>query len=198
MLFWPPKCHFRCPQNGQNLPISDQHKNHWNHLFHLGDYSTTHRKEIIVLMHLDTWIKVLNQICTPKKDFVNNAMFSSVSSSGLFPRGPLPLHPGPTDFWDWLRRRLWRLWCLSQSIKGRSYWHFQLSLLAFVNLFLFTLQGPASSPSDGLADLLKMGAGIAQGLMAIFNNKVNFLVSLLSDKVMVYTIHKQWWWTHQW
>ena len=28
-------------------------------------------------------------------------------------------------------------------------------------------------------------------LTAIFNNKVNFLVSLLSDKVMVYTIHKQ-------
>ena len=52
-------------------------------------------------------------------------------------------------------------------------------------------QGPASNPSDGLADLLKMGAGIAQGLMAIFTNKVNFLVSLLSDKVLVYTIHKQ-------
>merc|ERR1712012_1362212 len=46
-----------------------------------------------------------------------------------------------------------------------------------------SVKGPASSPSDGLADLLKMGAGIAQGLMAIFNNKVNFLVSLLSDKV---------------
>merc|ERR1712012_998670 len=45
-----------------------------------------------------------------------------------------------------------------------------------------SVKGPASSPSDGLADLLKMGAGIAQGLMAIFNNKVNFLVSLLSDK----------------
>ena len=67
-----------------------------------------------------------------------------------------------------------------------------ITLLALDNLFLFPLQGPASSPSDGLADLLKMGAGIAQGLMAIFNNKVNFLVSLLSDKVMVYTIHKQW------
>ena len=36
-----------------------------------------------------------------------------------------------------------------------------------------------------------MGAGIAQGLMAIFTNKVNFLVSLLSDKVLAYTIHKQ-------
>merc|ERR1712212_49281 len=46
-----------------------------------------------------------------------------------------------------------------------------------------SVQGPASNPSDGLADLLKMGAGIAQGLMAIFTNKVNFLVSLLSDKV---------------
>merc|ERR1712012_1264005 len=34
-----------------------------------------------------------------------------------------------------------------------------------------SVKGPASSPSDGLADLLKMGAGIAQGLMAIFNNK---------------------------
>jgi len=45
-----------------------------------------------------------------------------------------------------------------------------------------SVKGPASNPSDGLADLLKMGAGIAQGLMAIFNNKVNFLVSLLSDK----------------
>merc|ERR1712209_365345 len=45
-----------------------------------------------------------------------------------------------------------------------------------------SVKGPASSPSDGLADLLKMGAGIAQGLMAIFNNKVNFFVSLLSDK----------------
>ena len=105
----------------------------------------------------------------------NLAMLSSVSSSGLFPRGPLPLHPGPTDFWDWLRRRLWRLWCLSQSIKGPSYYHFQPSLLALDNPFFFPLQGPASSPSDGLADLLKMGAGIAQGLMAIFNNKVNFL-----------------------
>ena len=52
-------------------------------------------------------------------------------------------------------------------------------------------QGPTNSPSDGLADLLKMGAGIAQGLMAIFANKVNFLVKLLSDKVLVYTIHKQ-------
>ena len=139
MLFWPPKCHFRCPQNGQNLPISDQHKNHWNHLFHLEDYTTTHRKEIIVLMHLDTRIKVLNQTCTPKKDFVNNAMFSSVSSSGLFPRGPLPLHPGPTDFWDWLRRRLWRLWCLSQSIKGPSYCHFQPSHCNSWLLIIFSL-----------------------------------------------------------
>merc|ERR1712012_887340 len=34
-----------------------------------------------------------------------------------------------------------------------------------------SVKGPASSPSDGLADLLKMGAGIAQGLMAIFNNE---------------------------
>merc|ERR1712012_432177 len=34
-----------------------------------------------------------------------------------------------------------------------------------------SVKGPASSPSDGLADLLKMGAGIAQCLMAIFNNK---------------------------
>ena len=196
MLIWPPKCHLRCPQNGQNFPISDQHKNHWNHLFYLGEYYTQKRN------HSFDASRYMNQSVKSnmysKKDFVNNAMFSSVSSSGLFPRGPLPLHPGPTDFWDWLRRRLWRLWCLSQSIKGPSYWHFQLSLLALVNLFLFTLQGPASSPSDGLADLLKMGAGIAQGLMAIFNNKVNFLVSLLSDKVMVYTIHKQWRWTHQW
>ena len=45
----------------------------------------------------------------------------------MFPRRPLPLNPGPTDFWDWLRRRLWRLWCLSQSIKGPSYYHFQRS-----------------------------------------------------------------------
>ena len=58
-------------------------------------------------------------------------------------------------------------------------------------LVRFYPQGPSSNPSDGLADLLKMGAGIAQGLMAIFTNKVNFLVSLLSDKVLVYTIHKQ-------
>merc|ERR1711971_831245 len=34
-----------------------------------------------------------------------------------------------------------------------------------------SVQGAASNPSDGLSDLLKMGAGIAQGLMAIFTNK---------------------------
>merc|ERR1712012_263315 len=34
-----------------------------------------------------------------------------------------------------------------------------------------SVKGPASSPSDGLADLLKMGAGIAQGLMALLSDK---------------------------
>ena len=66
-------------------------------------------------------------------------MFSCVSSSGLFPRRPLPLNPGPTDFWDWLRRRLWRLWCLSQSIKGPSYCHFQPSHCWLLIIFLSSL-----------------------------------------------------------
>ena len=66
-------------------------------------------------------------------------MFSSVSSSGLFSRRPLPLNPGPTDLWDWLRRRLWRLWCLSQSIKGPSYCHFQRSHCWLLIIFFSSL-----------------------------------------------------------
>merc|ERR1712212_986622 len=45
-----------------------------------------------------------------------------------------------------------------------------------------SVQGPASNPSDGLADLLKVGAGIAQGLMALFTNKVNFLMAIFTNK----------------
>ena len=137
VLFWPPKRHFRCPRKGQNFPVSDQQKKNWHHLFYLGDYYTQKRDHS--LMHLDTCNKVLNQICTPKKYFVNNVMLSSVSSSGLFPRGSLSLHPGPTDLWGWLRRRLWRLWCLSQSIKGPSHYHFQRSHCWLLIIFFFSL-----------------------------------------------------------
>ena len=48
---------------------------------------------------------------------------------------------------------------------------------------------PQATPqsSDGLGDLLSLGASLAEGLMAILANKVAFLSRLLADKVKVQT-----------
>ena len=41
--------------------------------------------------------------------------------------------------------------------------------------------------SDGLGDILALGASLTEGLMAILANKVAFLSRLLADKVKVQT-----------
>ena len=46
-------------------------------------------------------------------------------------------------------------------------------------------QTVAAQPANGLADILMVGSGIAQALMQIISNKVQFIARLLSDKVMV-------------
>ena len=50
---------------------------------------------------------------------------------------------------------------------------------------MIAFQTVAAQPADGLGDILKIGAGIAQALMQIISNKVQFFARLLSDKVMV-------------
>ena len=50
---------------------------------------------------------------------------------------------------------------------------------------MIMFQTVAAQPADGLGDFLKIGAGIAQALMQIISNKVQFFARLLSDKVMV-------------
>ena len=50
---------------------------------------------------------------------------------------------------------------------------------------MIVFQTVAAQPADGLGDILKIGSGIAQALMQIISNKVQFFARLLSDKVMV-------------
>ena len=52
-------------------------------------------------------------------------------------------------------------------------------------VFVFVFQTVAAQPADGLGDILMVGSGIAQALMQIISNKVQFIARLLSDKVMV-------------
>ena len=54
-----------------------------------------------------------------------------------------------------------------------------------MSVFVFVFQTVAAQPADGLGDILMVGSGIAQALMQIISNKVQFIARLLSDKVMV-------------
>ena len=95
------ECYFGL-QNGQNFPISDQHKNHWNHLFYLGDYYTQKRNHSFDASGYMKQSVESNMYF--KKDFVNNQCFHLFHLQVCFLVVPCPSIPAPqtseTDYGD--------------------------------------------------------------------------------------------------